>query len=124
MTGLSTIVAVLLLVVGIGGYLISGMASLTALIPALIGGIIWGLGRAAADPARRKMAMHVAMVVALAGIVATGRAILTMFRAYPYMPRTDSGDVNIAVVSKVLTCVILFVYLLAGVKSFIDARRK
>jgi len=54
-----------LLVLGLAGYLGTGASSPTALIPAAFGLILLALGMMARDERRRKLAMHIAVVVGL-----------------------------------------------------------
>jgi uncharacterized membrane protein (UPF0136 family) len=61
---------VALIAQGLAGYLTSGKASKTALIPAVPGGLLALLGALAHRPASRGFAMHAAVAVAALGVVA------------------------------------------------------
>jgi hypothetical protein len=58
----------LLVLLGVSGYVLTDRVSVTALIPAVFGVVLLGLGALGNVPARRKLAMHIAMVVAVLGI--------------------------------------------------------
>jgi uncharacterized membrane protein len=109
-------VGVLLIALGLIGYFPDAV-SWTALIPAIVGGILAVLGVLALQDNLRKHAMHVAVVVGLLGFVAgVGRAV----------PVALSGTINntkafAMVVAMAVTCGI---YVALCVKSFVDARRR
>ena len=69
---------VALIVLGIGGYVASGAASVTALIPAFIGSVFVVLGLLGRKESRRKHVMHAAMLLALLAIGGTFRGITGM----------------------------------------------
>lgn len=115
----SQVVGVILMVLGFGGYVASGMASPTALIPAFFGLVISGLGYYGRHEHTRKTAMHLAMGVALVGILGSVRGLLGLGTLL-------SGGVverPVAVVSQSVMAVVLIWYLLQGVQSFRAARR-
>jgi fucose 4-O-acetylase-like acetyltransferase len=111
---------VLMILLGVGGYFVTGRQSLTALIPA-IPGLIWVvLGVLARNERLRKHAMHVAAALSALGFIAMIRAIVTLVRwqtggAEPERPA--------AVVSQAILGVLLLVFLILCVRSFIAARR-
>ena len=72
----SQLVGVILMVLGGGGYVMSGMASPTALIPAFFGIVISGLGYYGRHEHTRKTAMHLAMGIALVGILGSARGLM------------------------------------------------
>ena len=124
MARLTLIVGALLIGIGLGGYLLGGSVdadgnayrSWTALIPAFPGVIfvLCGLIALAGDAAR-KHAMHAAVAFALLGAIAPwGR-----------LPKTLSADpVNyLAAFSLIAMFVLCLVVLVAGIRSFIQARR-
>lgn len=114
------IFAVLLFLLGVVGYIITGQESITALIPAALG-VLLGLcaAWAWAMPSWRKHAMHVAMVLALLGVLGTLRAI------GPLVTLLTGGQVErpAAVIAQVIMLALAAAYLALGIKSFIDARR-
>ena len=64
-----------LIILGIGGYLASGAASVTALIPAFIGAVFVLLGLLGRKETLRKHMMHATMLVALLAIGGTFRGL-------------------------------------------------
>jgi hypothetical protein len=108
-----------LMVLGIMGYVATGMTSPTALIPAGFGIVLAGLGYYGRHPQTRKMGMHLAMAVALVGLLGSVRGLLSL----PAL--LSGGDVArpAAVVSQSVMAAIMLVYLAAGINSFRAARR-
>lgn len=119
MTQLTMVMGTLLVVVGIGGYLMTGMASPTALIPAVLGALLVGIAIWGRAEASRKHAMHGAMLVALLGIAGTARGLMQLSTLL------SGGEVArpAAVYSQSITALLLIVLLVAGVRSFVAARQ-
>ncbi len=111
---------VLLILLGVGSYFGTGRASFTALIPAIIGALFAILAMWGQQQSRRKAAMHVVMVLALLGVLGSSRGLA------PFAQMLSGGEVErpVAVVAQVVTSVVCLALLLAGIKSFVDARRK
>ena len=109
----------LLIIVGLAGYAFSGGASLTALIPSLIGVLIGLCGFAALNQRLLKHAMHAAAALALLALLGSARGIVGIVSwaggSVPERP--------LAVASQSITAVICFVFLLLSVRYFIEARR-
>ncbi|MEX0929934.1 MAG: hypothetical protein WD266_04830 [Balneolales bacterium] len=108
------IFGVILIILGVAGYFISGMVSATALIPAFFGVIFVILGRLAARENLRKHMMHAAAVLALVLIFPTIGAIPGLF----------GPGADISVISRSLTAIASVIFLILCVKSFIDARKE
>jgi hypothetical protein len=105
----------LLIVLGLASYWLTGRTSITALIPAFFGAAFVLLALAARKEHLRKHMMHAAVAIGLLGLLGTlGRAIPAVVNGQAGRP---------AVVAQLLTGVLLAVYVGLGVKSFIDARR-
>ncbi len=113
------ILGILLIAIGIIGYLASGAASATALIPAIFGAVFILLGKVAENESRRMVAMHLAQLLALLGIFGTFRGILNIISWMGGDPEVNV----IAATAQTLMAVLCIGYLALGVKSFIDARR-
>jgi hypothetical protein len=115
MPSVTRIVGFLLILLGIVGYVGTGMASFTALIPALAGALFLILAMVARSPQARKHVMHAAVALAL---------VLVLGVVPRIMAAINAGDATRpAVLAQIAMAVILLVYVLLGVKSFIDARR-
>lgn len=108
-------VGMILMVLGLLGYALTGMNSATALIPAFIGVVFSGLARAAQKESLRKHMMHAAVVLAL---VAAGSTLMRL------VPALSAGQIGRpAVQEQLLMVVVLTIYVGMGIKSFADARR-
>jgi len=113
----SQLVGVILMVLGIGGYVASGMASPTALIPAFFGLVISGLGYYGRHEHTRKTAMHLAMGVALVGIIGS------LMRVVPALLSGGIVEWRLALISQLVMAIVLIWYLISGIQSFRAARR-
>ena len=118
MPSTSIVSGVLLILIGIAGYLFSiadGNTSLTALIPAAFGILLVIFGFVArTNENLRKHLMHAAVVVALLGFLIPMGRILSKL-----------GDikVSLAVMSQVSMALVCLLFVILGVRSFIQARR-
>jgi fluoride ion exporter CrcB/FEX len=111
---------VVLIVLGLGGYFGTDRVSPTALIPAAFGVLLVIFGALARDEQRRKLAMHIAVVVGLLGFLGTVSGLIEL-------PTLISGGTvarPAAVISKSIMAALMAVYVAMCVKSFIDARRR
>ena len=105
----------LLIVFGIATYVVTDRTSVTALIPAMFGSVLVICALIARNEAMRKHAMHAAVAVGLLG------AIASLARG---VPAALAGDVSRpAVISQLAMGVLLVVYVVLGVQSFMAARR-
>lgn len=102
-----------LIILGLVGYLGTGTSSVTALIPAFFGAPLVILGWLAKDASKRKVVMHIAVVVALLGFVGA---------LYSVIARSGSAHWT-ATAAQAVMVVLTGVYVGLCVKSFIDARR-
>jgi hypothetical protein len=109
----------LLILLGVVGYVATGMVSVTALIPAAFGLLLALLGLLARQEALRKHAMHAAAALALVGFLAT----VSVF-AGPLPALLAGGDVArpAAVISRAVMAILMLVFLVLCIKSFRDAR--
>lgn len=104
-----------LIVVGIGGYIVTDMQSPTALIPAALGILLLIAGFVARNPNLRKHAMHVAALVGLIGIGGTAKGAIALFSGAELARPA-------ATISQAITFVLCLGFVILCVKSFIDAR--
>lgn len=120
MAPVTIVFGVLMILVGVVGYIATGRQSITALIP-VIPGVIWlVLGAVARSPGARKHAMHAAAALSLVGFLAMVRAIvkLVQWQAGGAAPERPA-----AVVSQSVLGILFLVFLILCVRSFIVARR-
>ena len=118
MSKIALVVGAALIVVGVWAYTASGPgASLTALIPAVLGLglVVAGLVGLRGGPARRN-AMHAAAVVALLGVLGSAGQFLTS-------PAAGSEDSGIARTAGLLNLALCGVFLALAIWSFVQARR-
>ena len=119
MTKLTISIGVLLVVVGVGGYILTGAVSVTALIPAVIGVVLVALAAWGRNDATRKHAMHGAMLVALLGVAGSVRGLLQL----PGLLAGGEVARPAAVYSQSITAILMLILIVAGVRSFVAARR-
>ena len=105
----------ILIVLGIASYTMTGQTSITALIPAFFGAAFVVCALVARKEAARKHAMHAAVALGLIG------AIASLVRA---VPAVIGGNISRpAVISQLAMAALLAVYVALGVQSFIAARK-
>ena len=108
-------VGLLLIVIGIGSYALTGRTSVTALIPAFFGVVFVILAYVARNEAARRHAMHAAVALALVG------ALASLARA---IPAAMGGQLTRpAVLAQIVTAAVMGFYVWMGVQSFRAARR-
>jgi hypothetical protein len=116
MTATTRYFGIILIVLGVASYTMTGRTSITAMIPAFFGAVflICAMIARRSDAARRH-AMHAAVAVGLIGaIAALARGIPGALNGDPTRP---------AVLSQLAMGVLLLIYVALGVRSFIAARR-
>ncbi|MDN5807603.1 MAG: hypothetical protein L0J17_08115 [Brevibacterium sp.] len=108
--------SIVLIAVGAIAYVATAFASWTALIPAILGAVILVCGLIGLK--NQKLGIHIALVVAILGIVGAGMNVMQIGALI-------AGDAErpAAVVTSIITFVLLIVYVIMGVRSFIAARR-
>ncbi len=111
-TILTIIGGVCLVLVGVGFYFGTGTSSVTALIPAFIGGPLLLCGLAATNPRLLKTAIHIAAVLALLAAVGSSRV---------FMKWADLS--NAARSAQLITFFVCLVLLVTYIASFIKASR-
>ena len=113
---------VVLILLGILGYVSTGSHAPTALIPAIVGLILAVLGGLALtdDAKKRMLYMHIAVTIGLLGFLGTAWSIVNYIqmvfigRQFPH---------PIAVEEKAAMAAVLLLFVLLSVRSFIAARR-
>jgi hypothetical protein len=122
MAKISLIFALLLVALGLLGYISTGSVHPTALIPTWIGLAlgIFGFLAISPDERRRKVFMHINVTIALLGWIGTCVEITRSVMAAHAVGK--SAD-PIAMYSKQLLALILIIYILLCVRSFVAARR-
>lgn len=108
---------VALIVLGLAGYVLTGMASVTALIPAFFGIVIALAGLVARDERKRKHAMHAAVAVALIGFLGSIRGLLQIGGVFDGTAARPA-----AVISQSIMAALTFGYVIVAIRSFVAAR--
>ena len=122
MAKVTLLFAVLLISLGLIGFFGTGHTHFTALIPAWIGLALGLFGWLAISPneSRRKLFMHINVTIALLGVIGTGAEII---RSSFANLAADKAPNLWALYSKLTLELLLLVYVLLCVRSFIAARR-
>jgi O-antigen/teichoic acid export membrane protein len=114
MASTTIVFGLLLTILGVVGYFLSGAVSVTALIPAFFGIVLMALGFLARAESMRKHSMHAAAAVGLIGFIG---ALMSLLRA-PMETRSA-----IANFSQIAMALLTALFVVLCVKSFRDARR-
>ena len=119
MTKITIGLGLVLIALGVGSYIGTGRASVTALIPAFFGLPLLLLGLVALKESLRKHAMHVAVIIGLLGFAGTVGGLMKL-RAL-----LTGGELErpAAVAVQAVMAIACFVFVLLCVLSFVKARR-
>ncbi len=106
------------LVLGIGGFVLTGSTHKTALIPCIFGVLFLIFGSLARKDNLRKHAMHAAVLIALLALLGTAKSLA-------YLPDLFRGtsEKPAAVITQSLNAGLSILYIFLAVRSFIQARR-
>jgi lysylphosphatidylglycerol synthetase-like protein (DUF2156 family) len=121
---LTIVIGILLCLVGLGGYVLTEMRSWTALIPAILGGLFLVCGfLARALPQARKHFMHAALLVAIVGLLGSGRMLAKASGTSPD-PSGPALVAQVRVGANAATAGLCLALLGLGIRSFVVARAK
>ena len=122
MAKITLLFAVLLIVLGLAGYIGTGSQHPTALIPTWFGLALGVFGMLAMSPseARRKLFMHINVTIGAVGFLG---ALIEAIRGYGAARSAGVDPDMIALGSKLTMAGLMLFYVLLCVRSFIDARR-
>jgi hypothetical protein len=120
MATLTIILGAALTILGVGGYFGTGRESLTALIPVLFGVPLFLLGLLALRDAMRKVAMHIAVGIAVLGFAGSVRGLISL---PALLTRPEEIERPAAVGAQATMAVLCLLFVIACVASFIRARR-
>jgi hypothetical protein len=118
MAKITLVFAVLLIALGMAGFLATGSAHPTALIPAWIGLLLGIFGLLAITPHenRRRLFMHINVTIGLVGFLGTMAEIFRTLASSKVLDLT-------AMFAKLALAGLLLIYVAMCVRSFIAARR-
>jgi len=122
MAKVTLVFAVLLVALGLAGYIGTGSEHPTALIPTWIGLALGVGGLLAISPneGRRKLFMHINVTIGLVGFLGgAGSAV----RGYLRTTEFGLDPITPALESQLTLALLMFIYILLCVRSFINARR-
>ena len=121
MAKITVLFGVLLIILGAASYILTGHKFPTSLIPVAFGILLVTFGSMAETPEtrRRMLFMHIAVTVGLLGFLATAPALVSAWqlfkgKLFPYPA---------AIEEKAAMSVLLLIYVVLCVRSFIAARR-
>ena len=121
MPKLSINIGVLLVILGFFSYIATEMVSLTALIPSLFGFVFIGLGLLSKKSDNlQKHSMHAAVLLALLGL---GGSFTGLRQIIVVLLGGDMPVRFTAAASQAVMAVLCILFVILGVKSFIDARK-
>jgi hypothetical protein len=120
MPKLTKYLGIFLIAMGLLSYFGSGMASLTAMIPAFFGIVFLAGGILAEKDNLRRHVMHIVVVIAVLALVGTFRGLMSFIG---YLGGAEL-ERPFAVGMQALMAVLMITYLFLAIRSFIDARRK
>jgi hypothetical protein len=118
MTRLTVVIGAVLVVLGVVAYAATAAASITALIPSLVGVLLLLCALLARKPAWHRHGIHAALVVALLGALGTLMNVAQIGEVF-----AGTAERPAAVIVSTLMFVLLVGYLVMGVRSFVAARR-
>jgi hypothetical protein len=110
---------VLLIILGIAGFVGTGSEHPTALIPAFAGVIFAILGFVALNPNARKHAMHAAAALALFGFFGTIGGVIKTIQ----LMAGGTVEHPAAPTTKAIMSVLCLIFVILCVRSFVSARR-
>ena len=122
MAKITLIFALLLVALGLLGYIGTGSVHPTALIPTWIGLALGIFGFFAISPneSRRKLFMHINVTIGLLGFLG---GLTEAIRGYVHAKSAGMEPDQIALASKLTMSGLLLIYVMLCVRSFIAARR-
>jgi len=106
------------LVLGIGGFVLTGSTHKTALIPCIFGVLFLIFRLLARKDNLRKHVMHAAVLIALLAFLGTARSL-------SHLPELFNGTAEkpAAIITQSLNAGLSLLYIILAVRSFIQARR-
>lgn len=103
---------------GVLAYVITAASSVTALIPAFIGGLLLICAAIASRPKLHRHGIHAALVVALLGALGSSMNAIKVGQLF-----TGAAERPAAIITSLILFVLCVGYVVVGVRSFVAARR-
>lgn len=118
MTRLTTILGALLVATGVVAFVVTSASSVTALIPAFVGGLFLICAALASRPGLHRHSIHAALVVALIGAAGS---LMNVAKVGELLAGTAERPA--AIVTSLILFVLCVGYLIIGIRSFVAARK-
>jgi hypothetical protein len=118
MTRLTTIVGAALVLTGVLAFVLTATSSVTALIPAFVGGLLLICAAIASRPALHRHGIHAALVVALVGALGSLMNVIKIGQLFD-----GSATRPVAIITSLILFVLCAGYVALGVRSFVAARK-
>jgi hypothetical protein len=118
---LSTSIGILMILLGVISYVVTGAASVTALIPAFFGIVFAGLGvLGTRKESMRKHAMHAALLLAILGLGGSFGGLISVIGVL------GGGTLErpAAAYAQAVMALICIFFIVMGIRSFIEARKQ
>ncbi len=119
MTRLTVVIGSVLVVLGVIAYAVTAAASVTALIPSLVGVLLLLCAAAARNPAWHRTGIIAALVVALLGALGSLMNVARIGELF-----AGTAERPVAVIESTLMFVLLVGYLVMGIRSFVAGRAR
>ena len=118
MAPITLLFAVTYILLGVGGFVMTGSVHKTALIPCAFGVLFVLFGLLAFKENLRKHVMHAAVLIALLAFLGTARSL-------SHLPELFNGTAEkpAAIITQSLNAGLSILYIFLAVRSFIQARR-
>ncbi len=118
MAPITLLFALAYILLGLGGFVLTGSTHKTALIPCAFGILFVLFGLLAFKEKLRKHAMHAAVLIALLAFLGTARAL-------SHLPELFNGTAEkpASIITQSLNAGFSILYIILAVRSFIQARR-
>lgn len=118
MTRLTAIVGAALVLTGVLAFVLTATSSVTALIPAFVGGLLLICAAIASRPALHRHGIHAALVVALVGALGSLMNVIKIGQLLD-----GSATRPVAIITSLILFVLCAGYVALGVRSFVAARK-
>ena len=118
MAPITLLFALAYILLGLGGFVLTGSVHKTALIPCAFGNLFVLFGLLAFKEKLRKHVMHAAVLIALLAFLGTARALT-------HLPELFNGTAEkpASIITQSLNAGFSILYIILAVRSFIQARR-
>ena len=118
MAPITLLFALAYILLGLGGFILTGSTHKTALIPCAFGILFVLFGLLAFKEKLRKHVMHAAVLIALLAFLGTARALT-------HLPELFNGTAEkpASIITQSLNAGFSILYIILAVRSFIQARR-